>query len=77
MTGLELVLTMLGEEATKEIAVNTDARGFYKNRMAARSGGKIAGETRKSIEEKSGKRVLSSTNFLELDAEDERKQIPN
>ena len=77
MTGLELVLTMLGEEATKEIAVNTDARGFYKNRMAARSGGKIAGETRRSIEEKSGKKVLSSNNFLELEAEDERKQIPN
>lgn len=64
MSGLELVLTMLGEEATKEIAVNTDAQGFWPNYNAAEAGGKVAGQARREIESKSGKRVLSEANFL-------------
>ena len=64
MTGLELALTMIGEEATREIAVNTDAQGYTENHGAAVSGGKIAGNTRREIEAKSGKSALSSSNFL-------------
>ena len=64
MTDLELILTMLGETSTKEIAVQRDARGFYQNAGAARDGGVIAGSARKSIEKQLGKKVVSSQNFL-------------
>ena len=64
MTGLELVLTMLGEEATKEIAIKTDAQGFDQNKEAAKSGGAVAGSARKSIEQQTRKPVVSRENFL-------------
>jgi prophage antirepressor-like protein len=64
MSDLELILTMLGETSTKEIARQKDARGFYANSHAARDGGAIAGSARKQIEEKTGKPVVSSQNFL-------------
>lgn len=70
MTGLELVLTMLGEEATKEIAVNTDAQGFGPNYHAAKAGGRVAGQARREIEAKSGKKVLSKENFLKKQGPD-------
>ena len=56
---------MLGEAATTEIAVNKDASGFPENRVAAREGGTIAGNARKALEHKSGKRVVSAENYLE------------
>lgn len=64
MTDLELILTMLGETSTKEIAVQRDAQGFYQNTQAATAGGAIAGSARKQIEAQTGKKVASSQNFL-------------
>lgn len=64
MTDLELIFSMLGEAATKEIAVNRDAVGFKENSDAAKAGGKIAGDARQDLEEKSGKPVVSKSNFL-------------
>lgn len=64
MTDMELILTMLGETSTKQIAEEKDARGFYQNYEAAKDGGDIAGSTRKQIESKTGKAVVSSQNYL-------------
>lgn len=64
MTDLELIFTMLGEASTTEIARRKDAQGFNDNRDAAKEGGTVAGNARKDLEGKSGKPVLSSTNFL-------------
>jgi len=64
MTELELIFTMLGEASTKEIAQNTDAQGFEENKTAAQKGGKIAGDARKQLEIESGKRVVTSENYL-------------
>ncbi|MBX9744289.1 MAG: hypothetical protein K2X08_03650, partial [Chlamydiales bacterium] len=63
--------TMLGEASTTEITVQHDAQGFQENKEAARAGGKIAGNARKELEAKSGRRVVSSSNFLshQLDLE--------
>lgn len=47
---------MLGEASTKEIVVNTDPKGFESNKLAANAGGKIAGDARKQLEIKSGKK---------------------
>ncbi len=64
MTDLELIFTMLGEAGTTEIARNKDAQGFADNRQAAKEGGTIAGDARKALEAKSGKRVVSKENYL-------------
>lgn len=64
MTDLELIFSMLGEASTKEIAVNTDTQGFEQNKRAAKAGGKIAGDARKQLEVKSGKKVITSENYL-------------
>jgi hypothetical protein len=64
MTDLELILTMLGETSTKEIAKQRDAQGFYPNHLAAQAGGSIAGSARKQIETETGRKVVTSSNFL-------------
>ena len=66
MTDLELIFTMLGEASTTEIARNKDAQGFNENKVAARAGGKIAGNARKELEKKSGKKISTAQNYLEL-----------
>ncbi|MFH1818227.1 MAG: Bro-N domain-containing protein [Pseudomonadota bacterium] len=64
MTDLELIFTMLGEASTTEIARRKDAQGLEDNRVAAKEGGTIAGNARKELETKSGKPVVSKTNYL-------------
>lgn len=66
MTDLELIFTMLGEASTTEIARRKDAVGFDDNRTAAKEGGTIAGDARKALEVKSGKPVVSESNYLSL-----------
>ncbi len=62
---LELIFNMLGEAATTEITRNKDARGFVRNKEAAREGGDVAGKARKDLESRTGKRVVSRRNYLE------------
>ena len=64
MTDLELIFTMLGEASTTEIARRSDAVGFDENRTSAKEGGKIAGNARKALEAKTGKKVVSKANYL-------------
>jgi len=64
MNDLELIFTMLGEASTTEIARNKEAQGFGENREAAQEGGKVAGNARKELEQKSGKRVPTRQNYL-------------
>ena len=64
MNDLELIFTMLGEAATTEITRNRDARGFSPNKSAARDGGTVAGNARRQLEEKSGKKVVTRQNYL-------------
>jgi prophage antirepressor-like protein len=74
MTDLELIFSMLGEASTKEIVINTDPIGFEQNKKAAKAGGKIAGDARKQLEIKSGKRVVTSENYL---PESKKKSLTN
>lgn len=62
MTDLELVLNMLAEATTTEISKTQQPETFEENRQVARSGGKVAGDARRSIEEQTGKSVIKSQN---------------
>jgi DNA-damage-inducible protein D len=64
MTNLELIFTMLGEEATRTIAVRDDAQGFNENHDAAQRGGNMAGNARRSFEKTENIKVVSPDNFL-------------
>lgn len=74
MTDLELIFTMLGEASTTEIAKNKDAQGFVQNKKAAKEGGKIAGNARKELEIKSGKKIATKENYKAI-TESEKKKL--
>jgi DNA-damage-inducible protein D len=67
MTNLELIFTMLGEEATKAIAERDNALGFEENHHAAQKGGKAAGKARINLEKDIGRKIVSPKNFKNLD----------
>jgi len=57
-------LTGRGEAATTEIARNKDTQGLPENKQAAREGGSVAGNARRQLEAKSGRKVITRDNFL-------------
>ena len=68
MTNLELVLNMLAEATTTEISKEKKPKTVAENRKIAYQGGTIAGNTRKEIEAKTGKKVVSRLNAKALKA---------
>ncbi|MBL7940214.1 MAG: hypothetical protein JNL43_12705 [Flavobacteriales bacterium] len=64
MTEAELIFTALAEMSTRQIAETEQAVGMPKNKVAARKGGGIAKKARLELEEKTGKSVVSMSNFL-------------
>ncbi|HNW82544.1 MAG TPA: BRO family protein [bacterium] len=71
MTNLELVLNMLAEATTTEISKEKKPDNFEENKKIAKQGGTIAGNTRKEIEEKTGKKVVSKKNAKKLESSTE------
>ena len=66
MSTTELILNMLAETATKDIAEATNPQGLDENKQVAQEGGSIAGDARKSIEARTGKPVITSKNAIDL-----------
>lgn len=64
MGDIELILTMLGESTTTEIHRTKNTKGIPLLKEDARVGGQIAGSTRKQIERKLGRSIVSEKNFL-------------
>ena len=62
MSNLELVLTMLAEASTTDIAKAEQSQGFDENQQVARRGGNVAGVARKALEAETGKPVITSQN---------------
>ena len=66
MSTTELILNMLAETATKDIAEAKNSQGLEENKQVAQDGGSIAGDARKSIEARTGKPVITSKNAIDL-----------
>ena len=66
MTDWELILAMVGEKATTDITISKDSQGFNECKDSALEGGTIAKNTRKEIEQKTGKSIVSNENYLHL-----------
>ncbi|MBU0279245.1 BRO family protein [Gemella sp. zg-1178] len=66
MSTLELVLNMLAEATTTELANATNPQGLEENKKVAKRGGSIAGNARKEIEEETGQAVITSKNAIDF-----------
>jgi len=66
MSDLELILTMLGEATSTKLHQDKESHGANKLKNDTKVAGKIAGNTRKEIEKQTGKKVVTSDNYLDL-----------
>jgi len=64
MSEAELIFTALAELSTRQIADSANATGMKENRIAGQKGGGIAKKARIDLEAKTGKKVVTSANFL-------------
>lgn len=74
MSPLELALTTLAEVTTTELHKTNNSQGMKSLRYDAQEGGEIASITRKNIEKKLGKKVVTEENALSFT---NNKQINN
>ena len=77
MTDIEVLLTDLGEIATRDIAKSLHSQGFKENMKIARKGGQVANDARKSYEKATNKSAVSNENNLNYQYINEVKQIDN
>ncbi len=66
MTDAELVFTALAELSTRQIAETVGANGLVENKIPAEKGGQIAKNARLELEQKTGQKVVSGSNFKAL-----------
>lgn len=75
MTNLELVLNMLAEVSTTEISKEKQPRTAAQNRKVAAEGGSVAAAARKTLEARTGKKVVSRFNAKQVLAAKQAEQI--
>ena len=75
MSEAELIFTALAELSTRQISESVNATGLPENKMAAKSGGRIAAQARHQLESQTGKSVVSGSNFLPSAAEKALKAL--
>lgn len=72
MSEAELIFTALAELSTTQIAKSDEAQGYGENAESAKKGGQIAGNARKALEAQTGKKVVTTQNFLPLKKEQKK-----
>lgn len=66
MSSLEVLLTNIGEIATKELTDTHNPIGLAQNKIISEVGGSVARNTKKDLEEKLGKKIISKDNNLSI-----------
>lgn len=64
MSDLEILLTDIGETATRELAKTYNPQGLVENKEIAKRGGQIAKNTRDNLEKELGKSVITKENNI-------------
>ena len=77
MTDIEVLLTDLGEIATRDIAKTEHPQGFNENMTVAKRGEQVANDARKSYEKQTKKSAISKENALNYKYIDDKKLIDN
>ena len=75
MTDLEVILTDLGETATRELIKEYKPYGLKENKKIANRGGNIARITRNSLEKELGKTIISNKNSLDYEYANELEKL--
>jgi len=75
MTPLELALTSLSVATAITLHQDRDSQGFTELKRDATDAGEAGGEARKVIEQRIGKPIVSSQNFLENTKRQQQKRI--
>ena len=70
MTNMELILSMLAEESTRQISSATKPKTIMDHSRVAKSGGGVARTARVEIEKKTGRKVISPLNAADTGALD-------
>jgi len=63
-TDLELIFSMLGEASTTEIERTRNPKKFAEHKRASKEGGTVAKNARLELEQKAGKKIIMSGNYL-------------
>jgi len=77
MTDIEVLLTDLGEIATRDIAKTEHPQGSNENMTVAKRGGQVANDAMKSYEKQTKKSAISKENALNYKYIDDKKLIDN
>ena len=64
MSEAELIFTALAELSTRQIAASVNATGLPENKIAAKTGGRIAKKARLELEARTGRKVVTGENYL-------------
>ena len=64
MSEAELIFTALAELSTRQIAETMQATGMPENTIASKAGGGIAKKAKIELESKTGKKIVTSKNYL-------------
>ncbi len=75
MTDIEVLLTDLGEIATRDIATSEQPQGFSENMKVAARGGQVAKGARILYEKETKKSAISDKNALNYQYKDDNKMI--
>ena len=66
MSTTELILNMLAETATKDIANASNPYGLEENKKVAKRGGNVAKVARDTLEQETGKSVITTKNAIDF-----------
>ena len=77
MSDIEIVLTDLGEIATRELAKEHKPYGLEQNKVIAKMGGNVSKVARDNLEQKLGKTVISNQNNLNYQYLEKKEKLEN
>ena len=79
MSTTELILNMLAETATKDIANTSNPQGLEENKKVAKRGGHVAKVAKETLEQETGKPVITTKNAIDFGRliSDVTKEIPD
>ena len=75
MSDIEVILTDLGEEATKRLTKKRNTNGLEENKVVAKVGGNVAKIARNELEKELNESIVTDDNYLDYKYMDKEKEL--
>lgn len=75
MSDIEVILTDLGEEATKRLTKKRNPNGLEENKVVAKVGGNVAKIARNELEKELNESIVTDDNYLDYKYMDNEKEL--